>query len=64
MTEVGVNRADAKAKGLKYHVDHIVPLIAGGSNDRSNLQILCQPCNNSKSSKDQIEFMQSRGMLL
>ena len=48
----------------KYHVDHIVALKNGGSNRRSNLQILCQPCNQSKSAKDPIVFAQSRGMLL
>lgn len=50
--------------GKKYHVDHIIPLIRNGSNDRRNLQILCAPCNHSKSGKDPIKFMQQKGMLL
>jgi hypothetical protein len=28
------------------------------------LQLLCRPCNLSKSARDPIEFMQERGMLL
>lgn len=30
-------------------VDHIVPLSAGGGNERENLQGLCEPCHSAKS---------------
>ncbi len=50
--------------GRKWHVDHIQPLSAGGSNGRSNIQILCKPCNLSKSARDPMDFMRSRGALL
>ena len=42
----------------------IKPLARGGTNQRTNLQLLCPPCNLSKSAKDPIDFMQSRGFLL
>lgn len=57
-------RCTACGKKLdKFHVDHIVPLAKGGTNNPQNLQLLCPPCNLSKSKRDPVEFMQSRGFL-
>lgn len=51
-------------KLVKYEVDHIVPLAKGGTNQDSNLQLLCVSCNRTKQAIDPIEFMQRRGFLL
>lgn len=50
--------------GKKYHVDHVVPSVKGGSNGRKNLQILCALCNHKKHARDPVEFAQSLGFLL
>lgn len=37
--------------GKNYHVDHVVPISRGGTNDISNLVIACAQCNLSKNDR-------------
>ena len=53
-----------KKLGDAYQVDHIIALAQGGSNDRSNLQLVCRPCNRRKWDRHPLEFARSCGMLL
>lgn len=41
----------AQADGVKLHVDHIVPVSEGGTNEIENLQTLCEECNLGKGSE-------------
>lgn len=50
--------------GRDFHLDHIVPLVDGGSHDDGNLQLLTGPCNLRKNRKDPIAYMQEKGFLL
>lgn len=52
-----------KKVGKDYHVDHIVPLSRGGSNDPENLVIACPHCNLSKQDKFPHEWPQGGRLL-
>lgn len=43
--------------GSSVHIDHIVPLIRGGSNWPWNIAITCPPCNRSKHAKTPEEWL-------
>jgi len=40
--------------GKAWDIDHIIPLALGGTNEPENLQILCKPCHQSKTSQADI----------
>lgn len=47
-----------------FTVDHIIPLVRGGSNNPGNLQLACKRCNSSKGAKHPADFARSRGLLV
>jgi 5-methylcytosine-specific restriction endonuclease McrA len=49
------NLCEACGDECKLTKDHIVPLSMGGSNDASNLQGLCGPCNSRKGARIAID---------
>ena len=47
-----------------FHLDHYIPLSKGGTHSLNNIVVSCPKCNLTKSSKDPLEFAQSKGKLL
>ncbi len=52
-----------KSGKSKYHLDHVIPLALGGSNDSGNLQLLCPPCNLKKNARHPDEVAKEMGLL-
>lgn len=50
--------------GEDFHLDHIMPLALGGTNEDWNIQLLRAICNHQKHKKHPIDFMRERGFLL
>jgi 5-methylcytosine-specific restriction endonuclease McrA len=48
----------------QVHLDHIVPIAAGGEHEQYNVQLLCSTCNVRKSFKDPLKWRQQHGYLL
>jgi hypothetical protein len=42
-------KCGAKAPDVPLVIDHVIPVALGGSDEPSNLQVLCEPCNSGKS---------------
>jgi 5-methylcytosine-specific restriction endonuclease McrA len=50
--------------GKKYHIDHIIALINGGTNFPSNIQLTCPKCNHRKNDRQPDVYSRELGLLL
>lgn len=53
-----------KSIKLKYHKDHVMPIVLGGANDIKNIQLLCPTCNLRKNAKHPADWARENGRLL
>lgn len=54
----------SKVRGKTWEIDHIVSLENGGTNDESNLQLLCAGCHKLKTSNDRMRAAKSRAQTI
>ena len=47
--------SEAALTGISLSIDHIIPIMAGGTTDRENLWSACRPCNENKNNRTQAE---------
>ena len=47
-----------KTTKRERHLDHIVPVESGGTNDPSNLVVSCKQCNTRKSTREYGSFIE------
>lgn len=47
-----------------FHRDHKTPLVMGGTNDISNIELLCPTCNLKKNAKDPIAWANENGRII
>ena len=47
-----------------FEIDHMTPIIRGGSNDVDNLQVICRPCNQRKGIQTDEEFRERYSRLV
>ena len=46
-------RAPQRVRGYRFHIEHITPRTLGGSDDASNLALVCASCNLAKGPRTQ-----------